>query len=117
MRCGVSCCAPTRQRWKAETKRWLQGVSFDSWVEDAIPAHVGRLLAWFLAPGQRSVIQKQLITLALTYRPLDLAHHGSAQTLQQLGKAHNPSGGGWASPGASYGRKVAAAARRLQRTR
>ncbi|MBX0328684.1 glucosaminidase domain-containing protein [Oscillochloris sp. ZM17-4] len=107
----------TAWAWKAEYRLWLAGVSFDTWKDDAIPAHIGRLLAWFTKPAQRSVIQRQLIDRALTYRPLDLKHHGSATCLKHLGKVHNPSGEGWASPGPTYGRNLATTALRLERGR
>lgn len=45
------------------------------------------------------------------------ALRGSAPTLRQLGRAHNPTGQGWASPGTDYGAKIAAIARRIVETR
>ncbi|NNJ10562.1 glucosaminidase domain-containing protein [Chloroflexales bacterium ZM16-3] len=107
----------TAWAWKADGKVWLAGVSFDTWASDAIPAHVGRLLAWFLKPADRSVIQRLLVERALAYRPLDAKHHGSAANLRALGKTHNTSGQGWASPGPTYGRNLASTALRIQRGR
>lgn len=97
-------------RFNPQRRRWEYGLSFDSWVEHAIPAHVGRLLAWALPPGSYTTAQALLVKQALSYRPLPLAARGSAPTLRLLGKAHNPSGYGWASPGSEYGERIAAIA-------
>jgi hypothetical protein len=107
----------TAWAYKSDAKMWLSGVSFDSWQDDAIPAHVGRLIAWFLKPGERSVIQRQVAERALAYRPLAAKYQGSAKTLKHLGKKHNPSGEGWASPGVTYGRSIAALALQISRGR
>ncbi|MEI7771519.1 MAG: hypothetical protein WCI67_16120 [Chloroflexales bacterium] len=103
--------------YSQDTRFWLAGVSFDSWEHDAIPAHVGRLLAWCLRPAERSAMQGALIARALSYRPLAARHHGSARSLKMLGKRHNLSGEGWASPGTTYGRSIAALALQLSRGR
>lgn len=104
-----------RTNWAFNTQRgqWEQGVSFATWQDDAIPAHVGRLLAYFLAPGAESDAQRALIERALRYRTLPPHMRGSAHSLRQLGKAHNPTGQGWASPGTDYGARVAATANRI----
>jgi len=70
-----------------------------------------------LSKGAGDAAQQELIARALAYRPLPDQLRGSAPTLKQLGKAHNPAGGGWASPGTDYGAKVAAIARQIVETR
>jgi Mannosyl-glycoprotein endo-beta-N-acetylglucosaminidase len=92
---------------------WRFGVSFATWEQDAIVAHIGRLLAYTLPRGSESAAQAALIAQALSYRPLPDKMRGSAPTLRQLGKAHNPTGQGWASPGTEYGAKIAALASRM----
>lgn len=93
--------------YNTDRKRYEQGLSFKSWVDDSIPAHVGRLLAYALPLGQGDAGQQALIARALGYRPLPTAMRGSAPTLKPLGKAHNPTGQGWASPGTTYGARIA----------
>lgn len=93
--------------YNTDRRRYEQGLSFKDWVDDSIPAHVGRLLAYALPLGAGDAGQQALITKALGYRPLPTAMRGSAPTLKPLGKAHNPTGQGWASPGTDYGRRIA----------
>lgn len=95
--------------WSFNTQRtqWEFGVSFGSWENDAIPAHTGRLLAYTLPIGNETQAQAMMIERGLRYRALPKNMRGSAPTLKQLGKAHNPTGQGWASPGDLYGRKIA----------
>jgi hypothetical protein len=92
---------------------WRFGVSFATWDRDAIPAHIGRLLAYALSSGSENPAQAQAITRGLAYRPLPTNMRGSAPILRQLGKAYNPTGQGWASPGSDYGAKIAALANRI----
>jgi hypothetical protein len=96
-----------------QTGWWLMGVSFATWQDDAIPAHVGRLLAYALPPGAGDAAQRHLMALALTYRALPDRVRGSAPTLKPLGRVHNPSGLGWASPGTQYGARIAIIANRI----
>lgn len=70
--------------WNAETKRWHQGLSFATWADDAIPAHLGRLLAYALPAGQGTPEQQALITRALTLAPLPASYRGVAPTVQGL---------------------------------
>lgn len=91
---------------------WHEGLSFPNWYA-SVPAHVGRLVAYALAPEARSEAQAVLAAHALAYRPLPLDTQGSAPTLRPLGKVHNPSGRGWAQPGAVYGAKIATIANTL----
>jgi hypothetical protein len=105
--------------WEYNQKeaRWEYGLRFSTWQDDAIPAHVGRLLAYLLPARTGSVFQRALIERALAVRPLPAKVRGSVKQLQHLGKALNPSGEGWASPGKTYGRNIAAVAERLRRGR
>lgn len=93
--------------------RWEQGARFENWHEEAIPIHIGLLLAHLLPAKQGSAIQRALIGQALALHPLPAARRGSVRTLAQLGAAHNPSGDGWVRPGTTYGRNIAAVAVRL----
>lgn len=106
---------PNVANWAFNTQRqqWETGVSFATWEHDAIPAHIGRLLAYTLAAGAENPVQRAAIERALRYRSLPVKMRGSAPTLKQLGKAHNPTGQGWASPGTDYGAKIAAIAARI----
>lgn len=102
--------------WAFNTQRnvWEQGLSFASWKDDAIPAHIGRLLAYALGEGEGTDNQRILIVRSLAYRPLPNRLRGTAKILKPLGKAHNPGGDGWASPGIEYGARIAAVARKIQ---
>jgi hypothetical protein len=101
--------------WSFNTQRemWEMGLSFPSWKDDAIPAHVGRLLAYVLLKGAENAAQQELIGRAMVYRGLPDKLRGTAPMLKALGKVHNPAGDGWASPGADYGAKIAAVARQI----
>lgn len=93
--------------------RWERGVSFASWAAHAIPAHIGRILAYALPPGVGSDAQRAMIEAALAVRSLPIACRGSAPTLRALGRAHNPAARaecGWAVPGEQYGARIAAIA-------
>ena len=91
------------------------GVLFPTWL-DSIQAQVGRLLRYFLKPGQGTEAQQHLMETALKWRPLDRVAWGSCTELQHLGAIHNPANAGlprnkwrsgWAWPGEFYGRKIA----------
>lgn len=92
------------------------GVSFDSWTGEtgSVTAHVGRLVAYATKPDERTPEQTRLVVQALMHRGLGAAVHGSAPVLRQLGKTHNPSGQGWASPGTDYGERIAAIANAIR---
>lgn len=70
------------------------GVSFGAW-DQAIPAHVGRLLAYALTDKVATPEQRSLIATALRWRPLPLRYRGCAPTLVGLE-------GTWAVPGDQY---------------
>lgn len=107
-----------QQNWAFNTQRqqWENGLSFMSWDNDAIPAHVGRLAAYAVSIEAESPTQRDLITRALSYRPLPTKLRGSALVLKQLGQVHNPAGGGWANPGSTYGAQIAAIAQQIAAT-
>ncbi len=89
--------------WSAQLGRWLAGVSFPTWGSDAIPAHLGRLLAYTLPAGQGDLTQQSLIDKALGYRSLPASHRNSAPTILGLN-------GRWAVPGTEYGQRIMALA-------
>jgi hypothetical protein len=103
--------------YNPQRNRWEQGISFHSW-DNAVPAHVGRQLAYALPAGTGTADQQSLVSEALRWRTMPKACRGSAPTLKALGKAHNPAGGkgcGWASPGDTYGTAIAAIANAITR--
>lgn len=93
------------------------GVWFADWTREAIPAHLGRLLAYALAPeASTTIVQAVLIQYALKVRPLPLEARGTAPTLRPLGAEHNPANAGldrddwiagWAWPGTAYAEAIA----------
>lgn len=93
--------------YNTERNQWEKGLSFASWVNGSIDAHVGRLVAWATEPQQRTAAQQAAVEKALAYRPLALGLQGSATKLRHLGKVHNSTGYGWSSPGSDYGQKLA----------
>ena len=103
----------TNWAFNTQRQRWEVGLSFASWKDGAVVAHVGRLLAFVLPKGSGTLAQQALVESALHVRPLPTILRGSAQTLKQLGARHNPTNQGWASPGDDYGARVASVARRL----
>ena len=92
--------------WQQRNGWWVEGIAFASWKDDAIPAHIGRLLAYALPAGQGTPAQQQLIAQALAIRPLPAAFRGAATRLQGLN-------GRWAVPGTTYADKIASIANRL----
>jgi hypothetical protein len=94
--------------WRAELSRWLAGVSFPTWGSDAVPAHLGRLLAYALPEGMGDLAQQSLIARALSYRSLPASHRGSAPTIVGLN-------GRWAVPGTEYGQRIMALAEAMRR--
>lgn len=104
----VSATRPTSGAWALRDGVWVEGVSFASWSV-AIPAHVGRLLAYVLRDDQATAAQQKLIDQALAVRPLPFELRGVAPQLQGLN-------GHWAVPGYTYADKLARIARALQET-
>jgi hypothetical protein len=123
----TSLTRPTKGVWqpRQHATGWDEGLAFDTWVDDAIPAHIGRLLAYALRIGAGTVVQSALIDWALTYRPLDRRARGTASTLKPLGAVHNPANAGipsnlwvagWAKPGERYGARIAEYATAITRS-
>jgi hypothetical protein len=100
---------PDPQGWAFNTQRnrWEVGLSFGDWVQDAIPAHLGRLLAYALRDEQATPAQLDLIRYALRLRPLPERLRGSAVTYLDLN-------GRWAT-GDQYGEKILDLADRMRR--
>src|SRR5262245_16052115 len=99
--------APPGPGWTWDGTQWREGLSFATWVDDAIPAHLGRLLAYALTDAQASPTQRTLIDRALGYRPLPDAYRGVAPTIIGLN-------GRWAVPGTGYGQSITVIARRMR---
>jgi hypothetical protein len=97
------------QRWAPEepSGAWREGLSFAGWVEESIPAHIGRLLAYALPAGAGTPYQQQLIDYALALRPLPADYRGIAPTIIGLN-------GRWAYPGETYGQSILDLARRMR---
>ena len=93
--------------WSEPLGRWLEGVSFPTWGSDAVPAHLGRLLAYALPAGLGDLTQQSLIAKALGYRSLPASHYGSAPTILGLN-------GRWAVPGTDYGQRIMALAEAMR---
>jgi hypothetical protein len=105
---------PDGWAYNPQRSRWEQGISFHSW-DNAVPSHVGRLVAYALPSGTGTADQQALIAEALRWRALPKACRGSAPTLRLLGSGPNAVPGcGWAGSGdaggADYGAKIAAVA-------
>ncbi|MBK9711572.1 MAG: glucosaminidase domain-containing protein [Kouleothrix sp.] len=92
--------------WEIQGNIWVEGRRFDTWAADAIPAHVGRLLAYALPEGGETQPQRRLIGQALSYRRLPGMYRGIAPTWGALG-------GTWAVPGNDYGDRLADIARAI----
>jgi hypothetical protein len=95
--------------WAFNTQRvrWERGLSFTTWADDAIIAHLGRLLAYALTDDQANQAQRDLITRALSYRGISNTNRGMAQTWIGLN-------GRWAVPGTTYGQTILALAQRIR---
>ncbi len=100
---------PNQPGWVFNSQRnmWEKGLSFASWEEEAVPAHIGRLLAYALRDDQATPAQKALIDKALSYRALPSNLRGIAPTVTGLN-------GRWAFPGTVYGQRILAVMLRLR---
>lgn len=99
---------PAIGAWAMRDGVWAEGVSFESWKDDSIAAHAGRLLAYALRDEQANQLQQALITRALGYRALPANFRGVAPTWRGLN-------GRWAVPGTTYADKIAAIANAMIR--
>ena len=86
---------PAKGTWQKQNNVWLEGCAFGSWVAESIPAHVGRLLAYAVKPGDATPAQAALIETALAVRSLPAEYVGAAPTVGGLA-------GRWAVPGTEY---------------
>lgn len=92
---------PATGAWAFRDGAWIEGVSFASWADDAIPAHAGRLLAYALRDDQATFfLQRAMIKQALGYRPLPAGFRGVSPTWRGLN-------GRWAVPGPTYADTIA----------
>lgn len=92
--------------WDERAQLWREGVSFPSWDDQAIPAHLGRLLAYAVTDDAANDAQRQLIDYAMLIRPLPASYRGVAPTITGLN-------GRWAVPGKDYGQRIMDLARRM----
>jgi hypothetical protein len=92
---------PNLPGWSFNSQRnqWEKGLSFASWEDEAIPAHIGRMLAYAMTDQQANPAQKALIDKALSYRPLPTHLRGVAPTIVGMN-------GKWAVPGTTYGQRI-----------
>ena len=86
--------------WDSAAQLWREGASFPTWNDHAIPAHLGRLLAYARTDATASAAQRQLISEAMAVRPLPADYRGVAPTISGLD-------GRWAVPGVGYGARIA----------
>lgn len=93
--------------WDDRSSIWREGVSFPDWVGEAIPAHLGRLLAYALRDDQANAAQRALIAKALSYRALPASFRGGSPRWVDLN-------GKWAVPGTTYGQSIINLARRIR---
>jgi hypothetical protein len=87
---GVS--IPNVGVFNTQRSRWEDGVSFPSWNNHAIPAHIGRLLAYAIHDREATPAQQQLIIQAQRCRAIPAHVRGIASTIAGLS-------GTWAVPG------------------
>ena len=104
---GTADTPPLGSAWAWDGSVWREGVSFATWVDHGIPAHLGRLLAYALRDDQASPAQLELIRRALAVRPLPASLRGVAPTILGLN-------GRWAVPGTSYGQRIMDLAERMR---
>jgi len=93
--------------WDDALQLWREGLSFPTWVDHSVPAHLGRLLAYALRDDEASQTQRELIDTALSYRPLPDSYRGVARVITDLN-------GRWAVPGTDYGQQIMDLARRMR---
>lgn len=96
----------TAWAWDESILSWRYGISFPTWTDQSVPAHLGRLLAYALTDEQADDTQRALIATALAYRPLPTNYRGAAPSIQGLN-------GRWAVPGTTYGQTIVDLMRRM----
>lgn len=93
--------------WDPALMQWREGLSFASWADESVPAHLGRLLAYALPEGAGTPAQQSLIGYALGWRALPPQYRGVAPTIGGLD-------GRWAYPGLGYGASIVDLAARMR---
>ena len=93
--------------WDDAMQLWREGVSFPTWANHGVPAHLGRLLAYALRDDEADQSQLELIATALSYRALPDSYRGVARVITDLN-------GRWAVPGTDYGQRIMDLARRMR---
>lgn len=101
--------SPTGKNWAYNTdrNRWERGLSFESWATQSIPAHVGRLVAYYTKEEDRTPAQQRLVEIALEYRSLPQRLIGSCTILDDLN-------GKWNAGSTTYTPGIAEIARLFQ---
>jgi hypothetical protein len=99
---------PPGPAWVWDGTQWREGLSFDDWRAESIPAQLGRLLAYALPAGAGTPHQQTLITYALGLRELPARYRGIAPQLKGLN-------GRWAFPGPIYGELIAKLAEEMRK--
>ena len=87
-------------------KKWRKGLSFESWLFNSVPAHIGRLLGYTLKPKDMTDAQWHYFSLHTARRNVPARVLGCAPTLAGLE-------GTWAVPGKGYADKLAAHCNRM----
>ena len=90
---------PQSGAWAQKGNIWVEGVSFATWADDAVPAHLGRLLAYCMKDNAANDEQRKVIWQAMNYRRLPAWLRGVAIEWKDLN-------GKWAVPGAAYGQNI-----------
>jgi hypothetical protein len=98
---------PSGWAFNTQRNRWERGISFPTWADHAVPAHLGRLLAYVLRDEWAGDTQRALIQQALAWRGLPDSLRGSAASYLALN-------GRWAYPGTTYGQTIIDLARRMR---
>jgi hypothetical protein len=98
---------PPGSGWAWDGVQWREGLSFASWADESVPAHLGRLLAYALPEGTGTPEQQSMIDYALDWRALPAQYRGVAATISGLD-------GRWAYPGVGYGARIVDRARRMR---
>jgi hypothetical protein len=86
--------------YNPSTQMWHKGLSYSTFDQHAVPAHVARLLAYATTPILRTINQQKYIDQHTKERPLPEKVNGCAPTLAGLE-------GTWAFPGKGYADKIA----------
>lgn len=70
--------------YNTQRKRWEYGLSFPTWKDDAIPAHVARILGYVLTDNEMTREQQEFYTKYTQSRPLPSHVRGTAKQLSGL---------------------------------